>query len=628
MSGFVALVNRRDGPVDRALAQSLTESMAYCGPDHRATWVDGSVGLGHALLAHDPSPPSDEHQPATFGEHLSIVADARLDGRAELVARLRSRGRDVSARVPDARLILHAYDEWGEACLDHLIGDFSFALWDGVARRLFCARDHFGVVPFYYAEVSDGVVLGNVLSALRRHPSISATLDERVIGDFLLFGWNMDVTSTAFADIKSLPPAQALTIDGRGLRLRRYWEPPTAHTVRLRRAGEYVERFTELFDQAIADRLRSNRIGTQLSGGMDSTSVAASAHAVLTDRGEPFDLRAYTISYAGLAPDEEPGYAAEVADRLGIPLERLSLLDYMKRPPDDGSAWSFPEPIGIASQSADYEVLRTVSTFARALLTGLGGDPLFETSPAWPRGIANWRDRISVAARAVAAGRPPRLGLRSALLRRPTGGWIEQPPDLRWVDRSFATRLDLAGRWRALGGHAHTSPFGTSSFGELMHPLWPAWFAASHPGALGTTVRILFPFFDLRLAGFVRAVPDPWRRDKTLMREAMRSRLPRSVLRRPKTPMFAASANVSADPRHRLALLPETREWRRRLLAASGICEYVDVEGALELVDSPVPGTTSHCFANCFSLVHWLHAQREGGRIDREETRDVAGLDA
>jgi asparagine synthase (glutamine-hydrolysing) len=630
VSGFVATVQEDGASVDGSLLRRLTESMAYCGPDHRGTWVEGAIGLGHALLGYEPPPTADEHQPARLGERLAIVADARLDGRAELVARLRKRRQEISSDTPDARLILHAYDEWGEGCLEHLIGDFAFALWDGRARRLFGARDHFGVIPFYYADVRGGVVLGNVLRAVRGHPSVSATSNDRAIGDFLLFGMNMDVTTSAFKAIQSLPPGHALTIDERGARVRRYWEPPPAQTVRLGGPNEYVERFTELFDQAVADRLRSDRVGTQLSGGMDSTSIAATAHAVLTSRGDSFDLRAYTISYAGLAPDEEPGYAAQIAERLRIPLEPLTLLDYMKRHPDD--LWSFPEPVGIASQSADYEVLRQVSTFGRALFTGLGGDPLFQSSPAWPRGIADWRDRISYAGRAVAAGRAPRLGLRSALRRRPKPGWADEPPDLKWVDRSFATRVDLAGRWRELAVQpGEPSAYGTTSFGDLMHPLWPGYFAASHPSTQGTTVRLLFPFFDLRLVGFVRALPaHPWLQDKRLLREAMRARLPESVLRRPKRAMFPATADVSADPRRRLAMLAETREWRRRLLAAPGICEYVDVEEALQLVDSPVAGTTSFCFANCFSLAHWLQVEHEAGgrRINGEETHDVAGLDA
>src|SRR5438105_2953662 len=232
--------------------------MCYCGPDHQDIWLEQRIGLGHALLGATPEPGDDEHQPCSLDGRVWIAADARIDGRADLLARLRTRGRNVARDAPDAQLILHAYDVWGERCVEHLIGDFAFAIWDCARRRLFCARDHFGVVPFYYSRVTSGVVFGNVLRALRLHPAVSDTLDDRAIGDFLLFRMNMDHASTTFADIRALPPAHAITWENGAARIRRYWEPPqTEPELRLERPEQYVERFAVLFDQAVSDRLRS-----------------------------------------------------------------------------------------------------------------------------------------------------------------------------------------------------------------------------------------------------------------------------------------------------------------------------------------------------------------------------------
>ena len=417
MSGFVGILNRGGRPIERPLLAELTESMAHCGPDHRGIWSDGPAGLGHALLAHRPDPPAAEHGPCSLDGSTWIAADARIDGQRELIARLRAAGRDVAAATPDARLILHAYAAWGERCLDRLIGDFAFALWDGERRRLLCARDHFGVVPLYYAPLGESTVVGNVLSALRRHPGVSAALDERAIGDYLLFGMKMDHADTTFADIRAVPPGHVVDGDRTGRRrVAPWWAPPPVAEPRAPvRPEERVERFRELFDAAVSDRLRSPAAGTHLSGGMDSTSIAATAKHVLAARGGEHELRAYVIGYDKLFAEEEGRYAQLVADHIGVPLEHLVADEYLRRPAAGAGDWRFPEP-GIApNQSTEYEISRRVASFSRALLVGFGGDPLLRgapvRSPAWRR-LARRALRRDSAPSFAAAGLD-RAGLRA-----------------------------------------------------------------------------------------------------------------------------------------------------------------------------------------------------------------------
>src|SRR5262249_55055141 len=140
-----------------------------------------------------------ERQPLTLDGKLWLIADARIDGRAELIAeleaklrrkvRFRESGNGTGPeRLPnDAELILLAYEAWGEDCGAHLIGDFVFAIWDSGERRLFCGRDHFGVKLFYYALVGKTFVFSNTLECLRLHPLVSDNLNEVAIGDYLLF---------------------------------------------------------------------------------------------------------------------------------------------------------------------------------------------------------------------------------------------------------------------------------------------------------------------------------------------------------------------------------------------------------------------------------------------------------
>ena len=126
----------------------------------------------------------------------------------------------------DAALILHAYQVWGEACLAHLIGDFAFVIWDGRRRTLFCARDHFGVKPFYYARVANSLILSNTLNCIRQHPAVSDALNDLAIADFLLFDVNLEPGTTAFADVQRVPPAHTLTWSDAAPRLSCYWTLP------------------------------------------------------------------------------------------------------------------------------------------------------------------------------------------------------------------------------------------------------------------------------------------------------------------------------------------------------------------------------------------------------------------
>ncbi len=236
MSGIVGIVSLDGTPVDERLLRQMTDSLAYRGPDKRAIWLDGPVGFGHTLLITTVE--SHEEQPASLDGRVWITADARVDGREDLVEQLELRGRRRLRAATDAQLILHAYHVWGEDCPEHLLGDFAFAIWDGRKRSLFCARDHFGVKPFYYARLRSGFIFSNTLDCVRSHPGVSNTLNELAIGDFLLFCCNQDPTTTTFADIRRLAPAHTLTCGEVTRRPKRYWTLPTEGRIRYRRSHD------------------------------------------------------------------------------------------------------------------------------------------------------------------------------------------------------------------------------------------------------------------------------------------------------------------------------------------------------------------------------------------------------
>jgi asparagine synthase (glutamine-hydrolysing) len=268
LSGIVGIYHRNAAPMERALLQTLVDFLAYRGPDSRECWMDGPIGLSHAMLRTTPES-LGERQPANLEGRFWIVADARLDSRIELIAELLRAGRVIRANAPDSEVLLHAYATWGTPCVEHLRGDFSFAVWDARNKQLFCARDHFGIKPFFYVLRGNLFLFSNTLNCLRTHPGVSGELNEAAIGDFLLFGLNCNNATTSFRDIQRLPPAHSLSISSEGFKVKRYWTPPTNGRIRYVKPEEYVENFQSLLQAAVADRLRVDRLGLLLSGGLD-----------------------------------------------------------------------------------------------------------------------------------------------------------------------------------------------------------------------------------------------------------------------------------------------------------------------------------------------------------------------
>src|ERR1700685_932001 len=136
MSGIVGIIRLDGAPVNAALLQLMTDSLAFRGPDAQHILVHGAVGLGHTML-RATAEAANEVQPCGLDEKFWITADARVDDRAGLIGKLKGSGRSCSSKSTDTELILHAYAVWGEACVEHLLGDFAFAIWDSSRKCLF-----------------------------------------------------------------------------------------------------------------------------------------------------------------------------------------------------------------------------------------------------------------------------------------------------------------------------------------------------------------------------------------------------------------------------------------------------------------------------------------------------------
>jgi len=558
LSGIVGIYYRDGAPVERGFLRAFTQFLSYCGPDAHDTWVYGPVGLGHTLL-RTTRESANERQPATFEDRLSITADARLDVRAELIAELERAGSKPRHAAPDSELILEAYAAWGPDCLQHLRGDFAFAIWDARKKAMFCARDHLGVKPFYYAEKGQLFLFSNVLECIRQHPNVGEDLNEAAVADFLLFGLNCDNATTTFRDIQRLPPAHSLTVDSSGLRITRYWTAPIEGRIRYRHADDYVEHFQVLLQAAVRDRLTTDKVSILLSGGLDSASIAAMARELGASPGTTAELRALTVVYESLIPDRDAEFARQVAGFLGIPIRCLAVdqLQLFERWDDPEIAW--PEPVDDPFFAGIVDQFRMIAADSRVALSGEGSDNLMHFE-MWPYAKdmirrREWSEAFEYLPRYLWMRPSPWPGIR----RRVKGAFGLDPtaPKLpKWIAPDFANRVNLQARWKAAGSRAAQlpHPVNPTPHASLDLPHWSGLFEHENPGVTRFPVEVRHPFLDLRIIHFLLALPPfPWFYEKMLLRASMAGRLPETVRLRPKTPL-------AGDPLTAQLRLPG-REW-------------------------------------------------------------------
>jgi asparagine synthase (glutamine-hydrolysing) len=596
MSGIVGIVNFDGAPIDRDLLTRLTESMAFRGPDAQQSVIEGAAGFGHTLL-RTTWEAATEKQPLTLDGNIWLTADARIDGRAELMQKL-----GVSKHTPnDAELILLAYEAWKEQCTDHLIGDFAFAIWNKSARTLFCARDRFGVKPFYYARTGDTFIFSNTLNVVRLPPSIRDELNETAIADYLAFGLNQDPEKTTFRDIHRLPAAHSLSVSNQSLIKRRYWTPGSSHATTGNR--DYVEQFHDLLTTATSDRLRNNTVAVSMSGGLDSTGLAALAVDLL--REHPGSrVTACTNVYDKLFPDEERRYSSIAAEALGIPITHLPCDDHSLFASHSPSDLDQPEPFLIPPLTAQFQrLMQSLARDSRVALTGYDGDaimsehlgPYFQTCarklqiPALVTGMAWYVGTYR---------RLPPVGFRTALKRMRSSGETETSfPE--WIDEAFAKRTDLHERCRrANEGPSHDDHAHPAALRALESKVWGQLFEGFDPGSTRLPLEVRHPLTDVRLIDFLLTLPPvPWCVDKHILRRALRQRLPPAVINRQKTPL-------ASDPTLHLAHAASVRcldlfEVNPQLRS------FVNLNRRRALADEQ---TAAGRWANLrvFALNHWL----------------------
>jgi len=579
-------------------------------PDGEQMFDEGPVALGQSFLRTGTSGAERENA-LTLDRKVWVVADARIDGRRELLQELRSRGLSLEEDVPHGELLLHAYAAFGEDLVHHLIGDFAFALWDAPKRKLLCVRDHFGVRPFYYAMTGGRLYFASDIAGLLAVDEIPQSLDEQAMGEFLLLGMSLEPERTIFKAIHCLAPACMMVISGANMTTKVFWRLERGAEQRYRRREEYVKRFREIFDQAVIDRLPGGPVALQLSGGMDSTSIAAvAAKAAVSTRL----VRGYHLTSERFVPDDhERGYAQQAADHLGIELVWQDLGDTPlfahALEPRLRTAQPMPAP-HLAMHAETLERIRQGG--ARVWLSGYMGDAVLSSQAHYYTDLLR-RYRLAKFVREAAhhwrlSHSVRGLGLRTVVRRRAESpAWKPPMPD--WIDPEFARKNDLPAVWQRFW-EAHENS--VDGFEQLRLAWIGHQFRASE--VLPSAVVVRYPFLDLRLVEFLGGVPNCLLTQKQILREAMRMDLPPAILARPKTGLagdFVRTmvTNGIIDPCVWSTALPSVMLPERFYQA---LVKYREGEGA---------GSTwsSWLFVQSFALGLWL----ANNAIARKDVSDV-----
>ncbi|MCO5185335.1 MAG: asparagine synthase-related protein [Anaerolineae bacterium] len=313
MSAIIAILPRRSQVVTRDSIRPIIEAAPHRSVDGYDIWADHCIALGHQHFDLTPEGHGEVQPQQYAGGHIVITCDARLDNREELQRRL-NRQSPSPTQPSDTELIVAAYQKWGVACVDYLLGDFAFALWDATTRQLFVARDPLGTRDVAYYLDSEICVVASEVKQVVAHPHVPRRINDLKIAMVLVSWWH-DHVQTCFEDVYYLPPAHAMLVSAETHRIWRYWDIDPEYKIRYRDDREYADHFLTLLRQSLADRLRvRGPVGVSLSGGIDSVTLAVLAAQQLPRNR----LKTFSYVFDRYPSCDERAYIQPVVDQYDL----------------------------------------------------------------------------------------------------------------------------------------------------------------------------------------------------------------------------------------------------------------------------------------------------------------------
>ena len=398
MCGIAGLVyTDRSRPCEPEIVIAMRDIASYRGPDDAGIHVDGNVGLGHRRLSiidlgggHQPMPDPSRK--------LWIVYNGEVYNFRELREKLLGRGRTFQTHS-DTEVILQAYAEYGEKCVEELNGMFAFAIWDTERRSLFLARDRMGVKPLYYAETAEAFVFGSEIKSLFASGKVTPECREEALTEYLIFR-QVAGSDTLFRGVKSLPPGCTMTVGDGRVRIARYWSPRPESELPPMSFDEARQTLADLLEDSVRLRLISDvPVGTFCSGGVDSSLVTALAAKLKGDAVNTFSVGFDEPEW------DESSFAVMVSKKYHTIHHQLRVGNESFSELLPKMVWHNDEPLDFANSVHIFALSQLAKQFVTVVLTGEGSDELFAGYPRYRiPGFAKSFARVPAPMRRLIAG--------------------------------------------------------------------------------------------------------------------------------------------------------------------------------------------------------------------------------
>ena len=560
ITGWIKLDNNDNSPNVESVLHSMCERIVHRGPDSEGLWIDNQVALGMRRLSIIDLKTGDQ---PVFNEDRSVIAmqNGELYNYREERADLEKRGHKFTTQT-DTEIIPHLYEEYGDAFVEHINGMFAIALWDSRVKKLILARDRFGEKPLYYGVFDGKLIYASEPKSILAHPSVNAELDLNALRHYLSFDY-VPAPMSIYKGISKLPAAHVLIVDNGEVRTRKYWDLDWSKTetngaIPKKALSGKAEELKELLSDAVRMRLVSDvPLGILLSGGIDSSTVAAFATQHATERVKTFSIGFEEDSF------DESKFARQVAKHLGTEHyeDRLSAEKAGDLIGDIGR-W-LDEPFSDGSLIPTYLLARFVRQHVTVALGGDGGDELFAGYPMYyAHKIASYYNAIpSFVRRGVVAPivnalptstrnmsfdykakRFVRAAELDTVTRHHTwfGSFaIDQQNELLTQDVLDATDGDIyQGAREISSGVASSNEIEQMQHVDIKFYLAEDILTKVDRAAMAVSLETRAPFLDPRVGQFAASIPVDYKlhgsKGKYILRHAVKDLLPAAILDRPK----------------------------------------------------------------------------------------------
>ncbi len=509
MSGICGIVHFDGEPVDPAQLEKMAQAMAYRGPDGIRYWVQGNVGMAHLALHTTPESVRERQPLVSPLTGAVLVADARVDYRDELIPMLASKGyiepKDAYGETPtDADLILAAYDCWGEDAPKYIDGDFAFAVWEAKEQRLYLARDRFGVRVVFYCQQGNRLAFGTEIKSLLALEWVPKDLNQKMLEMYPVGLGKWDKQSSVYRAIFRVLPAVYHLHDPVGFQAHSYWALDPEREIIMRDDGEYAAKFRELFTKSVHDRMRSvGRVGSALSGGLDSSSIACVARDYLIERGES-PLPTFSLVFDTVPKSDERYYIEKVLETRNF--EPNFIRGDLFSPLGEICQMHFhlDEPLSVPNLFMHWEMFRCAKQQnVHIFLDGIDGDTTVSHGLGRINELCQARQWFSFLNEATVAVRNFHHPFWWYMWSRGLRGMI--PTSLIKFKRLLYGK---GYNGEDLTGHNIRSITARSEqFAMHRASYFPMIFETANHGAAGFQIEIRFPFQDRRLVEFCLALP-------------------------------------------------------------------------------------------------------------------------